>query len=186
MLTVHEVNMTYLVSDNAVSVLVWLVVWVTNAEVQHREARTPKPPSSSPSCFHIDVRPVKPSGAAQGSPVWHGGQKMFPKLLLFCLSTLFFTMHTVLWGRSAGLVCCGRDGNGSPCSQFPLWHRHSRFLQQVRAHRGNMQPCGVKALTLSFPGCLLHSLFCLLLLPAALSCFCVSLTEANRSLARAN
>lgn len=46
-----------------------------------------------------------------------------------------------------------------------------------------VQASGVKALTLSFPDCLLHSLFCALLLPVELSCFCVC---GNSSLACAN
>lgn len=50
-----------------------------------------EPRSSSPSLSLIDVRPVKPSGPTQGSPVWHSGQ--FPKQLWTSLPTVWPQAH---------------------------------------------------------------------------------------------
>lgn len=122
MLIAQNVKVTYLVSDNAVPVLVQLVINVTYTDIENNEARTQKT-SLSMYCL-ISVNPVKPRRAARSESDNVSLAAVVSSLHMRCC---------------AGRVCCGRDGNGSHCSQFPQWHGHNRYPETVRVHRGNMQ-----------------------------------------------
>lgn len=135
MLLILKVNTTCLVSDTAVSIL-QPVVTVTDADIKHSEARTSL---VCPLLSATDVRPVKPSGAAQSDT----GLIIFPYgcCCCRCFSVFDCACYAVVDLQLDGFAV-DVMGTVSPAPS----DTGSRFPEKREPYQGNTLPLTLGAL----------------------------------------